>query len=139
MDLALPGLLFFDPRTATKGEKKPAIGARSEARKEKRLFCAMCWHPITHQEERIPVGGSHEHTCTNPAGCTYRIGCFHDAGGCVAFGEATTEHTWFRGYSWQIALCARCERHIGWRFQASADYFHGLIVERLSSAGGAPS
>ena len=139
MDLALPGLAFFDPRTATQDEKQSATRTEDEARKERRIFCAACRHPITHQDERIPVGGSHEHTCTNPAGFTFRIGCFHDAGGCVAFGEAMTEHTWFKGYSWQVALCASCERHLGWRFLAPTDHFHGLIVDRLSSAGGAPS
>ena len=137
MDLALPGLLFFDPRTATKGEKQSGTRTEDEASQEKRLFCAMCGHPITHQDERVPVGGSHEHTCTNPAGLTFRIGCFHEAGGCNAAGEATTEHTWFKGYSWQVALCANCERHLGWHFQAPADYFHGLIVDRLTSAAGA--
>jgi hypothetical protein len=139
MELALHRPLFFDPHAATRGEKKSATDAGSEAGKDKRLFCAACRHPITHQDQRIPVSGSHEHTCTNPAGYTFRIGCFHDAGGCLAAGESTMEHTWFKGYSWQVVLCASCERHIGWRFQASADYFHGLIVDRLSSVAGARS
>lgn len=134
MELALPGLLFFDPRTATKGKKRSSTRTEDETRKEKRIFCAACQHPITHQDERIPVDGSHEHTCTNPAGYTFRIGCFHDAGGCIALGETTMEHTWFKGYSWQVALCASCERHLGWRFLTPADYFHGLVVDRLSSA-----
>jgi len=139
MELVLPGLAFFEPQTTIKGEKRSKTRPDDDARKEKRLFCAACRHPITHQDERIPVGGSHEHTCTNPGGSTFRIGRFHEAGGCIAAGESTMEHTWFRGYSWQVALCASCERHLGWRFQASADYFHGLIVDRLSSVAGARS
>ena len=135
MEFALPDLLFFDPRTTTQGRKQSATRTENEPSEEKRLFCAMCGHPITHQDERIPVGGSQEHTCTNPAGYTFRIGCFHDAGGCIAVGEGITEHTWFTGYSWQLARCASCERHLGWRFQAPGDYFHGFIVDRLTSAG----
>lgn len=137
MELALPGLAFFEPRTAIKDEKRPATRAADQARAEKRLFCAACQHPVTHQDERIPVGGSHEHSCTNPAGHTFRIGCFHEAAGCIAVGEASTEHTWFKGYAWRVALCASCERQLGWRFLAPADYFHGLIVDRLTSAASA--
>jgi len=137
MELARPGLAFFDKRDATAGEKQAGARVEGQAKKEKRLFCALCRHPITHQDERIPVNGRHEHTCTNPGGYTFRISCFHEAGGCIAIGEATTAHTWFNGYAWQVAICANCERHLGWRFQAPADYFHGLILDRLTSVAGA--
>ena len=133
MDLARPGLLFFVRRGATASQKQVGARVEGEAKKEKRLFCALCRHPITHQDERIPVNGRDEHTCTNPGGYTFRIGCFHEARGCSAIGEATTAHTWFKGYAWQVALCASCERHLGWRFQAPRDYFHGLILDRLTS------
>ena len=139
MEFALSGLAFFEPSVATRKEMKSATRDEDEAAKEKRIFCAACRHLVTHQDERISVGGSHEHTCTNPAGLAFRIGCFREAGGCVAIGEATTEHTWFEGCAWRVALCAKCERHLGWRFLAPADDFHGLIVDRLSSVGEAPS
>ena len=107
-----------------------------EARKEKLLFWALCRHPVTHQDERIPVHGTNEHTCTNPGGYTFRILCFREAAGCLAVGTATTAHTWFPGYAWRVALCASCEQHLGWRFQAPADHFHGLIGNRLTSVAG---
>lgn len=134
MELALPGLAFFDPRGSTVLEAGTKTRASEEAKQEKRLFCAQCGHPITHQDERIQVNGGHQHTCTNPAGYTFTIGCFREAGGCVAVGTATLEHTWFRGYAWRIALCAACERHLGWRFESRADRFHGLILNRLASS-----
>jgi hypothetical protein len=81
------------------------------------------------------VQGAHEHRCTNPHGITYYIGCFHEAAGCTAIGEATTEYTWFPGYVWRVALCANCRAHLGWHFQSRDDYFHGLIMARLTSAG----
>lgn len=136
MELALPSLVFFDPQSETVREKQAAERAAEEPRKEKRLFCAVCRHPITHQDERIQMNGGHEHTCTNPYGFTYTIGCFREAAGCIAVGEATAAHTWFRGFTWRLALCARCNVHLGWRFQAPAEHFYGLIVGRLTSAAG---
>jgi hypothetical protein len=136
MELARPGLLFFEPRGVTAAGKQAGARAGSEAKREKRLFCALCRHPITHQDQRIPVNGANEHTCTNPGGYTFRILCFREAGGCVAVGAATTAHTWFPGYAWRIALCASCEQHLGWRFQAPSGHFHGLIGNRLTSVAG---
>jgi hypothetical protein len=130
-----PSLLFFDPRTVA--NRKPAVKARTDTKpeNENRLFCAACRHPVTYRDQRIPVHGTHEHHCTNPHGVTYHIGCFREAAGCSAIGVATTEFTWFPGYAWRIVLCAHCRAHLGWRFQSDDDYFHGLIVARLTSAG----
>ena len=50
-------------------------------------------------------------------------------------GEPTREHTWFTGFAWRIALCAQCQAHLGWRFQNENEYFHGLIINRLTSTG----
>lgn len=130
-----PTLLCFDPRTGEKKQQALKQHATAKPKKEKRLFCAACRHPITHQDERIPVQSAHEHRCTNPHGTTYHIGCFHEAPGCAALGEATMEYTWFPGYAWRIALCANCRAHLGWRFQSGDGYFHGLIMARLTSAG----
>jgi hypothetical protein len=135
MTMALvPTLLCFDPRTGEERKQAPKQRTDTKPKKEKRLFCAACRHPVTHQDERIPVQGAHEHRCTNPHGITYQIGCFHEAPGCAAIGAATMEYTWFRGYAWRIAFCAHCQVHLGWRFQSESHYFHGLIVERLISA-----
>lgn len=30
----------------------------------------------------------------------------------------STEFSWFPGYAWQIAVCAKCQSHIGWKFIA---------------------
>lgn len=130
-----PTLLFFNPQS--EDEKKQAVKTRGDIKpeKEKRLFCAACRHFITHQNERIPVQGGHEHRFTNPHGITYHIGCYREAAGCSTVGESTAEFTWFSGYAWRIALCMNCRTHLGWRFQSQDDYFHGLIVSRLTSSG----
>jgi len=139
MDLALPGFFFVRTGARPRRERKVGSGTADEAKREKRLFCAQCRHPVTHQDERIRVHGAHEHTCTNPHGFTFRIGCFGKAGGCAALGEATLEHTWFAGYAWQVALCARCGVQLGWRYLAPADRFYGLILDRLTSVPGGPA
>ena len=100
--------------------------------KGRSLFCGACGHLVTYERERIPVGGTHNHTCTNPAGIVYNIGCFHLAPGCAVVGRATAEYTWFTGYTWQIAVCANCGEHLGWFFQDGND-FYGLITARLAS------
>ena len=135
MELALPSLLFFDPRSGEAIRQRSTHRLAEKPEREKRLFCLACRHPVTHLDERIPVQGGHEHSFSNPHGITFHIGCFRQAGGCAAVGAATTEHTWFRGYAWRIALCAHCQAHLGWRFEAAGEYFHGLIIRRLTSAG----
>eukprot|EP00808_Paulinella_micropora_P030190 g12034.t1 len=31
-------------------------------------------------------------------------------------GAATTEHSWFPGFAWQMASCITCDAHLGWAF-----------------------
>ena len=131
----VPALLLFDPVTEENRKEKTKAKPDARPKLEKRLFCAPCRHPVTHQDERISVQGGHEHRFINPQGISYHIGCFREAAGCAAAGEATTEYTWFKGYAWRIAYCAHCQVHLGWRFQSDDDYFHGLIVNRLTSTG----
>lgn len=135
MEWALPALLFFDPHGEPQRRGRTRVKADEASRRERRLFCAACKQPVTHQDERIAVAGGHEHRCTNPHGLSFRIGCFRDAAGCAAVGAATIEYTWFQGYAWRIAVCAHCRAHLGWRFEADAERFHGLIVDRLTSIG----
>ena len=132
---ARPLLLFFDPVTGRKRQARRH--ATEKERLEKRLFCAACRHPVTHQDARISVQGAHEHACTNPLGLSFHIGCYREAGGCALTGAATSEHSWFRGYAWRIAHCAHCRAHLGWAFESASDGFYGLILDRLTSAGAA--
>lgn len=98
------------------------------------LLCAACRHQVTSDRERIEMLDRHEHTCTNPHGIAYRIGCFRQAPGCTGAGPLDSAFSWFPGYTWQIALCQRCRAHLGWIFRAGTDCFHGLILDRLVAA-----
>lgn len=113
---------------------KPAVtrSAQAKARAERPLVCERCRARITAKDARLEVGGKHLHTCANPHGIVYRIACFRDAPGCRPLGGRTAYWSWFPGYTWEIALCASCDTHLGWRFQSGADAFFGLIVERLA-------
>lgn len=98
----------------------------------RRIVCAACRHPITAERNRIAVNGAAEHTCVNPHGITFHIGCFAAAPGCCALGVPTTDFTWFRGFAWSYALCGTCGTLLGWRYQGSgAKSFFGLILNRL--------
>lgn len=98
-----------------------------------RLYCAACKHPITGEDQRIAVRGTHEHSCTNPQEISFHIGCFRQAPGCISIGTATEEFTWFPGYAWRVALCNGCGRHLGWLFQQpGAGGFYGLILVQLA-------
>ena len=97
------------------------------------LRCRDCGHLITSLSARIEVSGAHEHSRVNPSGIVYLIGCFRLAPGCTANGERSGQFTWFPGYLWQVELCCRCLRHLGWVFHGEGGPFHGLILERLVS------
>lgn len=137
MELTISPLVFFDPARGTRRQPRSSRQPDKAAEHEKRLVCGRCGHTITHQSRRIAVNGAHAHTCTNPHGLTFHIGCFRDAPGCSTFGAATIEDTWFPGYAWRFADCAKCGVHLGWLFASSADAFYGLIVDRLRSENNA--
>jgi hypothetical protein len=100
---------------------------------EEYILCRQCHHPVTRPADRIEKDGTHRHTFANPHGIVYEIGCFQSAFGCGYTGPATTEFTWFKGYSWRIAICRSCLAHLGWVFlSAGSDQFHGLILDRLT-------
>lgn len=95
------------------------------------LRCAACAHAITEHAYRTEIGGAHAHTFVNPSGFVYAIGCFAAAPGCADEGAPETAFSWFPGWRWQIAICARCGTQLGWRYQLAARSFHGLILSAL--------
>jgi hypothetical protein len=71
------------------------------------------------------------HTFVNPSAIVFTIGCFSEARGCSQHGARETFFTWFPGHAWQIALCARCQAHVGWSFSGPS-FFVALILERVA-------
>ena len=95
------------------------------------LVCAACRHLITDEDHWIEVNGAHEHTFVNPAGFMYVVGCWRAAPGCAWTGSTETAFSWFPGWSWQVAACARCRAHLGWCYRSPGEQFHGLITAAL--------
>jgi len=120
----------------SRGMVKDPEEAEEELREEQpAILCRNCGHAITSGAQQIEIAGSHRHTFFNPVGIVYELGCFARAPGCSLAGEASDEFSWFPGYVWQIALCARCTTHLGWQFQGSGRSFYGLILSRLQYDG----
>lgn len=122
------------PKREMEEEERPWVETDSfEITQEAPLIlCRNCRHPVTQPSERIEVASAHRHTFTNPNGYLFEIGCFRNADGCAATGIITDDFTWFRGYSWQIGICRKCQNHIGWMFRSIDDRFYGLILDRLT-------
>jgi hypothetical protein len=72
----------------------------------------------------------------NPAGMVFELRAVRSAPGVRAFGEPTTEATWFSGYAWRAGLCAACHQHVGWQYLSvepsrTPSEFFGLIVREI--------
>ena len=102
-----------------------------EADDERLLLCAKCGHGIASPGARFEQAGKLVHTCVNPSGIVFTLGCFRDAPGCAILEPPSFEFSWFSGYAWRIALCANCGEHLGWRFDGKVDGFYGLILAKL--------
>ena len=101
---------------------------------EEYILCRQCRSILTHPTEQIAVQGAHQHTFANPHGIVFEIGCFNTVRGCGYAGPASDEFTWFKGFSWRVAVCVMCLTHLGWFFESrDGSNFHGLILDRLIS------
>ncbi len=116
-----------DPESSIEDES-----ADDSTEPEKVIICRQCRHVITKPEERIEVQGAHLHTFANPQGLVFEIGCFGFTQGCGFVGPMTDEFTWFKGFSWRVAVCGACLTHLGWLYLSTgSSSFCGLIVDRL--------
>jgi len=105
------------------------------AQQPRYLVCRACKQKITSTENRIAINGQHHHLCVNPSGFMFEIGCFAWAEHCIHQGVPTLEYTWFKGYRWCLALCARCYVHLGWYYQ-NGEHFYGFILAQLEEQNG---
>ena len=104
----------------------------SPSEEELWIVCRQCAQRLSRPSERISIGGSHNHTFANPNGVVFEIGCYNMVAGCSFIGPPSYEFPWFGGHSWQIAICANCQSHIGWIFRAQGGaQFFGLILDRI--------
>ena len=98
------------------------------------VYCATCSHVVSHIDQRIEVGGSHDHNFTNPHGFQFHLGCYREALGCTVTGPPNAADTWFPGHRWRLAQCEECAIHLGWFFADASDHaFFGLIIDRIQT------
>ena len=123
------------------GDEKPGYLVEDETEEKEpdmdgHILCRQCRRIITNPAERIEVQNTHQHTFANPNGIVYQIGCFRSAAGCGYAGQATDEFSWFKGYSWRVAVCGSCLFHLGWLFiSPDSESFNGLILDHLIQPG----
>jgi hypothetical protein len=118
-------------------ERQQHQQSQRQRQEGRRILCKVCQNVITSSESRIEVLGQHRYIFRNPSGFVFDIGCFSEAPGCTRKGTLSLEYTWFKGYSWNFALCSSCYMHLGWFYQsASEGRFYGLILENLEEEGG---
>lgn len=123
------------------GDEKPGSLVEDETEEkepdiDKYILCRQCRRIITTPAERIEMQGAHQHTFANPHGIVYQIGCFRSATGCGYGGQPTDEFSWFKGFSWRVAVCGSCLFHLGWLFiSPGGKSFNGLIIDHLIQPG----
>ncbi len=129
-----PNPLAFLKEEPSEPDKRPDAAPEEDTQTQaaRRVLCRECLHPVTREQDRTEVHGAHQHTFANPSGVVFTIGCFQFADGCGAAGSPSEEFTWFRGFSWRVAVCTACLAHLGWLFSAaSGAAFWGLILDHL--------
>lgn len=107
-----------------------AVQKSRKKHKGQRWCCAICGMYVTDDRYRIYIDGTHEHHKINPHGLTFQFRSFKNADGCERSGQPTAEHSWYTGYVWQFAHCARCKSQLGWYFSGS-ESFYGLINRQI--------
>ncbi|HUJ57662.1 MAG TPA: cereblon family protein [Kofleriaceae bacterium] len=115
-------------------DRRTSPSSRGDDADRDALRCAACDHVITDPAYRIEMSGAHEHSFVNPGGFVHHIGCFAAAPGCIHLGDPEAAFSWFPGWTWQLAACARCRAHLGWIYRNAGEQFHGLIVRMLRGA-----
>jgi cereblon len=84
------------------------------------LRCKYCGSPISQMKHVFSVTG----TCGTAGNYVNSYGVNHQTVtvrtvdyDVLCVGQPETKESWFPGYSWQIAHCAICFEHLGWKYQ----------------------
>lgn len=101
------------------------------AKESKSIVYAHCLFKITSPEFLFFVDGLHVYHFTNPVGNSFQIRLFSKASGCKEEGSPSLEYTWFPNFAWNFALCANCNRHLGWKYHSEWKTFFGLIANQI--------
>lgn len=129
-----PLLLKHGASRPVPGKGAPDSRTARDEDSGRHVICRACGQRLCRESDRTVMNGSHVHVFCNPAGSIFEVACFNQAGGCLPEGPFVSEYSWFPGFSWQIALCAGCFGHLGWRFRGLTGQFHGLITSNITTS-----
>ena len=123
------------PRPGTRDRTRDETWTQDREGVDEVVVCSSCHNILTSVEERIAINQAHIHSCRNPHGLVFQIGCYGRAPGCQSHGHPTAEFSWFPPYRWQVAVCSGCRQHLGWHFTGDG-FFYGLITRRIQVCSG---
>jgi hypothetical protein len=112
--------------------------ADDDRKHRKDYHCASCGVFITQSGTLFSINGSWEHSYTNPAGVRCNFMTFLSSENVLVSADLYEEHSWFPGYGWRFLLCAACQRHLGWQYDAlgtdtSPNIFFGILTDSVTS------
>ena len=113
----------------------------SKAERGRRFHCGACDAHVADSRDLFAAAGAGASAVfVNPSGRFFEIVTLRRVRSVATAGPLTYEATWFDGFAWQLALCARCGSHLGWRYRAAGgakpgDFF-GLIRAALVERDG---
>jgi hypothetical protein len=115
-------MLLLEPHK--KGSKPTASPTEHEDRapveEERRFLCRVCENTITDSSQLFCMrAATVQQVFPNPYGQMRVIMTAKHAQSVAVIGEATSDFTWFAGYSWRVVYCAECRSHLGWLFEAN--------------------
>jgi hypothetical protein len=130
--------LWGDGADPTRGRRPLPTGELVPGDPARLVRCRECALPVADPSEVFKLGEGPQ-LYLNPHGILHEVLLVQAAHNLLLVGDATTEHTWFAGYAWRIALCARCRSHLGWRYEAadarSPPIFFGLRRAAIAEPG----
>lgn len=129
------------PDSAMANELHKVLDSVSAVEPSELIHCSLCQHPVSAAQFRIRINGDYQHRFSNPSQQVFDVVCLQMAPGVAIRGDATSEHTWFQGFTWQFGHCEQCGEHLGWYYQGSSTApstttpsFFALISARLKEA-----
>uniref|UniRef100_A0A8D8RHC5 Protein cereblon n=1 Tax=Cacopsylla melanoneura TaxID=428564 RepID=A0A8D8RHC5_9HEMI len=110
---------------------------------EQSIRCIGCFQQIGNMKNVFFMSASGpQGTYVNPSGYIHETITLYTADQIRVDPELSTEYSWFPGYAWSVATCARCHCHVGWRFTAVQKslvpkLFYGITKRAITLPGGA--
>jgi hypothetical protein len=102
--------------------------------------CRECGSYITDSGLTTKIHGVAEHSFVNPSGMQCDFITVAACRNVYADPQLYVEHSWFAGYGWRIAVCARCGSHLGWKYDAVKNLtpreFFGILIHAVQRSGG---